>query len=382
MIYWSSKEDNMKKRVLIFGVAAVQEDAIKVLQKMGHEVFAIAQKNDGPGAEAADHFVPLNFMDTEAVIDFIKENDIDAVYSTGSDLAMPQASAISEQLGMPHFVSEKTALICNKKDFLRDTLGQGFEGNVNYQVLETGEEELELPYPFIVKPSDSQGQRGITVVHNEEEFKEAFESALPYSRSKKVIAEQYIQGPEISVNGYMVDGQIRFIQASDRETWDDYFGLIHKHIVPAQVLSKESTEKLGRIMENACSVLEINNGPVYAQVKVENDEPYIIEITPRIDGCHMWNILERYRGFNLLKLTFEHLLYGDVSELDKLKDLPDSDKGITLEFICQEPGTKANYDDYQDELDKYPSYCYYKQGDEIRPVNGKYEKIGYFIYES
>ncbi len=372
----------MKKRVLIFGVAAVQEDAIKQLQKMGIEVYAIAQKNDGPGAEAADHFVPLNFMDTEAVIDFIKENDIDAVYSTGSDLAMPQASAISEQLGMPHFVSEKTALICNKKDFLRDTLGQGFEGNVNYQVLETGEEELELPYPFIVKPSDSQGQRGITVVHNEEEFKEAFESALPYSRSKKVIAEQYIQGPEISVNGYMVDGQIRFIQASDRETWDDYFGLIHKHIVPAQVLSKESTEKLGRIMENACSVLEINNGPVYAQVKVENDEPYIIEITPRIDGCHMWNILERYRGFNLLKLTFEHLLYGDVSELDKLKDLPDSDKGITLEFICQEPGTKANYDDYQDELDKYPSYCYYKQGDEIRPVNGKYEKIGYFIYES
>lgn len=74
------------------------------------------------------------------------------------------------------------------------------------------------------------------------------------------------------------------------------------------------------------------NGPVYAQMKLEEGMPYIIEITPRLDGCHMWNLLSYYNEVNLMKLTFEHLLNGDTSELENIKN--PNDKYI-LEFICQ-----------------------------------------------
>lgn len=370
----------MNNKVLILGVASVQMDAIIELKKMGFETFACAMAKDGPGADVADHFREINILDIDAIIDYINDNNISLVYSVGSDLAMPVACHISERLNMPHFVSEETAKICNNKNLMRTSLGNDFNGNVRFQVVKSLEEEVELNYPFILKPADSQGQRGVVLIHSFEEYLDNFDTVKKYSRSGLVILEQYISGPELSVNGYVVDGEVMFLIPSDRETWPEYTGLIHKHIVPTDNLTTETSHELKNIVESACKRLGIKNGPVYAQMKLEQGNPYIIEITPRLDGCHMWRILSYYTGINLLRLTFQHLLNNDLSELNNLKQsLSD---GYILEFICQEPNTPANYIDYQEEAkNSLYSFNYYNSGDNIRPVNGKYDKIGYFIYK-
>lgn len=373
--------ESMKKKVLILGVASVQLDAILQLKKMGYEVHACAMSKDGPGADCADYFSEINILDKEAVINYIKDYKISLVYSVGSDLAMPIASAISEQLNMPKFVSERTAKICNNKDLMRTTLGNEFKGNVKFQVVRDEKEEAMLDYPFIVKPSDSQGQRGVALVNNVDEYLESFKKAKAYSRSGLVILEQYISGPEISVNGYVVNGEIKFLAASDRNTWPEYTGLIHKHILPSKEITNHNYMLMEEIIKKSCEKLEIINGPVYAQMKIENGEPYIIEITPRLDGCHMWNILERYTGVNLLNVTFQHLLDDNISELDK--HFEGELVGQTLEFICQQPNTKADYSMYKEQIkDSLDSFKYYEQGDTIRPVNGKLDKIGYIIYNN
>ncbi|WP_010677047.1 ATP-grasp domain-containing protein [Bacillus timonensis] len=335
---------------------------------------------DGPGADVVDHFEEINILDVESLINFINKNEISLVYSVGSDLAMPVACKISEQLSLPHFVSEETARICNNKDLMRSTLGNDFKGNVRFQVVKSSEEEIVLKYPFILKPADSQGQRGVKLVNSFEEYLESFNDAKRFSRSGLVILEQYISGPELSVNGYIVNGEIMFLIPSDRETWPEYTGLIHKHVVPTVNLESETILELKNIIESASKKLGINNGPVYAQMKLEQGKPYIIEITPRLDGCHMWNILNYYTGINLLKLSFEHLINNDVSELKKqIEEVTD---GYVLEFICQEPNTDADYSKYKKEIqNSLYSFNYYKQGENIRPVNGKLDKIGYFIYK-
>ena len=104
-------------------------------------------------------------------------------------------------------------------------------------------EAIMVGFPAILKPSDAQGQRGIFLLHSQEEFESHFEQARQFSREGKVIVEQYIDGPEVSVNGYMVNGVLRFVVASDRDTWPEYTGLIHRHIVPGREFSRE-TEQL------------------------------------------------------------------------------------------------------------------------------------------
>ncbi len=362
-------------KVLILGVASVQMDAVLELKKMGCETFTVAMAKDGPAADAADHFDVINILDEEAIIRHIRDNQIDVVYSTGSDLAMPVACRISERLGLPHFVSSRAAYICNHKNAMRSALTAECEGNIPFQVM-SEIAPVTVGFPAILKPSDSQGQRGIFKIASQAEFEAHFEEAKHFSREGKVIVEQYVDGPEVSVNGYMVNGALRFLVASDRDTWPEYTGLIHRHIVPGSAFSQEAAERMKSVVQDACSRIGILNGPVYFQIKVSGDRPYIIEMTPRLDGCHMWNVLERATGVNLMRLCFRHLLCGDVSELDKWDGTV---RPMELVFWCQVPGTAMDRAKLELPEDAVYHFYYYETGDRIRPVNGRYDKIGYYI---
>lgn len=362
-------------KVLILGVASVQLDAILELKKMGCETFACAMAKDGPGADAADHFDIINILDEDKLAEHICKNAIDVVYSTGSDLAMPVACRLSERLGLPHFVSSNSAYICNHKNVMREALTTECKGNIPYQVLEE-KSAVTIGFPAILKPSDAQGQRGIFKINSQSEFEAHFDEAKKFSREGKVIVERYIDGSEVSVNGYMVNGVMRFLVASDRETWPEYTGLIHKHIVPGVAFSQEAKLQLKEIAEDACNRIGIMNGPVYFQMKVMNDHPYIIEMTPRLDGCHMWNLLNRSCSVNLMRLTFLHLLQDDVSELNNWNG---ECTPMELVFWCQEPHTVMNRDELELPFDVEDHFYYYETGDTIRPVNGRYDKIGYYI---
>lgn len=373
----------MMKKILILGVAAVQYDAIKLLTENFEDVqiHAAAMKNDGPGANKADKFVEINILDIDSIKEYVYDNSIDLVYSVGSDLSMPVSASISEQIGLPHFVSSTVAKICNNKDLMRNKLEAMDQGTVRYQSIEDLAEfnqDIVGEFPMILKPADSQGQRGVVKVQSFDDLKRNFSHTKSYSRSGKVILEKYIRGAEVSVNGYMVNGVLKFCAISDRETWPKYEGLIHKHILPADV-NETVNKKIKNLLQEVCSIIEIKNGPVYAQMKIEDDIPYIIEVTPRLDGCHMWKLIKEVYELNLLKLTFNHLLYEDISELNNFKE---KNIRMTLDFHCQEPNTPANYPiDYQETSNNNTNiFKYYLDNQLIRPINGKFEKIGYKIY--
>ena len=167
------------KKVLILGVASVQMDALIVLKELGYETFACAMAKDGPGADVADHFDIINILDMPKVIEYIYNNKIDAVYSVGSDIAMPVACKISEELSLPHFISSKAATICNNKEMMRETLGVDCEGNIPFQVIEEKETIPEIAMPYIMKPSDSQGQRGVFLIRSLHEKAGFCPAALP-----------------------------------------------------------------------------------------------------------------------------------------------------------------------------------------------------------
>lgn len=363
----------MKEKVLVLGVASVQYDAVLVLKDMGYEVHACAMKKDGPAAEVADYFTEINILNEPELKKYIIDNKIDVVYSVGSDLAIPVASKISEELSMPHFVSYDTAYNCNHKNCMRNVLN-GEIGSVPFQVMDELT-ELEIDYPVILKPTDSQGQRGIFLVRNYNELQQSFQTALNFSREGKVIVEKYIDGPEVSVNGYMYNGELKFLVVSDRVTWPQYTGLIHKHIIPSREIENDNVE-LNAVVENACLKLGIHDGPVYFQMKIENGHPYIIEVTPRLDGCHMWKLIKHSTGFDLMKLTWQHLIEGNVEELCNKNDVL---QPMSLEFFCQKPGEVFVKSDNSVPEYAIDYYFYYNDGDIVRPVNGKFDKVGYFI---
>lgn len=364
------------RKVLILGVSTVQLDAIKILKEMDFETYAAAYA-PGPANNIVDHFAEINFIEEDKVIEFVRDNEIECVYSVGSDAAMPVCTSINEKLGLANFVSSKIAKICNNKIKLREYLGNRFRGNINFQNISDKDTKIRIDVPFIMKPSDSQGQRGVRLIHNREDYNKFFEECKSYSRAGWVIIEEYIDGPELSINAYIVDGQVAFLQPSDRKVWSQFQGgLIHRHVLPSKEMNNELEKELKDLVNRTVNKLGIKNGPLYFQIMIRDGQPYIIEVTPRLDGCHMWNLLKYYTNVNLLKLTFEHLLNGRI---DEIKNYIISSQCYSLEFLCQEPNTKADFSKNQIPSNALVSRMYYKQGEMIRAINGQYEKIGYFI---
>lgn len=364
------------KKILILGISDVQNDAIELLNKMMIETYAIAKTDVGSGKTTAMHYKQIDFINVDNVISHINENGIDLVYSVGSDIAMPIVAEVSERLGLPHFVSKETALLCNNKIKLRTHLGMDFKWNIPFQIIENQDDHIIIDYPFIMKPADSQGQRGVLLINTLYEFFENFELVKGYSRSGQIIIERYVNGPELSVNAYIQNGLVVYCRASDRETWPEYLGLIHKHLVPSSIVTNELDASILSLVQESCKKVGILNGPAYFQIKIESGKPYLIEMTPRLDGCHMWKVLRNYENVDLLRMTFEHLINNNVIKIDKQKKEKVSTE---LEFFCLPPNTKFSKKHFEIPSKYKEIRFYYQEGDIVKSVNGKYEKVGYNI---
>ena len=368
------------KKVLILGVGNAQIDAIEYFKEKGYEVHGCSYSHGDNGEKYLDRFALINIVDIEGIKQYINKENIDIVYSVGSDLAMPSVSKAAEDLGLKHFVSSETARICNTKNVLRQYLGENFEGNIPFQVISSQDDAILLEYPFIMKPVDSQGQRGVYKINNYREFKEKISSSLSFSKSGKVIIEEFIDGDEISVNTFSVNGKIIFNIISDRIVWNEFpGGIIHKHVIPSKYGIGEVKKKIENLVERVLNKLTIDDGPAYFQIKIKNgSEPILVEVTPRLDGCHMWKLIKYYCNVNLLDMSIKHLL----GELDKqgIIEINPKKESVVLEFMCQPTGSNVSRDNFNISWSDYHRW-YYKNGEVVKKMNGYMEKCGYEIGE-
>lgn len=370
---------SLKKKLLILGAGNAQIDLIEYAKKLGLEVHVCSYSNTDKGIPLADSFAQINIVDTDRIEAYVRENQIDFVYSVGSDIAVPTVCRVAERTGKFHFVSGRTAELCCNKYHMREALGMESDYNVPYMVCGSLSEAEEADfYPFMVKPVDSQGQRGVRCVKQPSELESAFHAAMEYSRCGQVILEQYLDGPEVSVNAYMKDGEVIFFKMSDRESCPELpGGIIKAHHLPSVFEGTETHRKIRCLVNEAAACLEIKNGPVYFQIKICDGHPYVIEVTPRLDGCHMWRLIKAYCGVDLLEMSMTHLLTGSVSV-----PVSRENSGFWhLEFVNAPPGSV-----FQEEKAASGEYeyrnLYYETGDLVPRINGYMEKCGYQIVRS
>ena len=133
----------MKKRILILGAGNAQIDAIEYCKNIGDEVVGCSYTTVDRGITHLDFFEQVDIKNIDGIVSLAEKYNVAAIYSVGSDLAMPTAMKASERLGLPHFISTETAEICHSKNRMRETLGSDFEGNAKYIVCENLQEALK-----------------------------------------------------------------------------------------------------------------------------------------------------------------------------------------------------------------------------------------------
>lgn len=366
-----------KKKLLILGVGRAQLDAIDCAQSMGCEVYAIANSSEGRGARKADHFAVIDIVDRQAVLAHAKQIGCQAIYSVGSDIAMPTVAYVAQELGLPCPVSFECATLLNNKGRLRQRMRESGLPTVGFQLLSCGESALaDTRLPAVVKPVDSQGARGVSVVRDAAELSAKVEAASSYSRSGQVIVEDYIDGPEFSINMFLVDGQLRLAVHSDRYVDPKHpYTVVTGHGIPARIPEKIASQAT-ELAKGVLQAVQLHNGPAYAQFKYDERGAHLIEATPRLDGCHLWRPIQAMYGFNLLEAALQ-LVLGDAPSAPE--SLQPRYRQVRLDFALQEPGSAFASKHYAQDRALYRE-SFYEEGALVRSVNGDPAQVAYSIH--
>lgn len=369
-----------QRRALILGTLAGQVDAMTSLQNAGWEVHACGHEAAGPGVDAADAFHLVDLLDVEAVVALCEKERIDLCYSVGSDIAMPTVARVNERLGLPGFHDVETTEILHRKPLLRSFLDEHNLSPVRSRAVRSAGEGVGFDLPAIVKPSDSQGQRGITIVRDEDAMPEAIEMAVAASRSGVAIIEEFLDGPEVSAHVVVVNGRIELIIPSDRIVWDGpMVGIPAAHVVPASFLTAATTSAVEDLIGNVVAALGVVNGPLYFQMILTADGPRIVEIAPRLDGCHLWRLLLAHTGFDLMAALFTLLADGEWVGPEPWSDTPSHTLGFFLGDPAQPFAPEAHPAPGGGEIAHLELQV--EPGERPRAINDVVARLGYWIRE-
>ncbi|MFT3893194.1 MAG: ATP-grasp domain-containing protein [Anaerolineales bacterium] len=365
------------KKAIVLGVGNAQVDLLRYLKVNDWHVIGCSYRHEGRGLADIDEFELLNVTDMDGILKLAQVKKADIVYSIGSDLAMPTVAHVSAALGLPSLVSAETAAMLQNKLKLRGFLAVHGISPIKFKEVRS-KEDLDdwTHYPAIVKPVDNQGQRGVFLASNEDEARAGIDGSLQHSRSKTLIIEEFLNGPEVSANTFISNGQTIFNEISDRLVVEGYAGGIPRgHIYPSQACPPDMLAQTKALVEKSNCELGIMNGPVYYQIILTANGPRIVEVTPRLDGCHMWRLIKTVSGVDLLDACIKQLTGDVLPDLRVRPDLPSRYLGF---YYCP-PGKEFHKEEYQPSSDVDYLEYYYSENEMIRPINGFYEKVGYYI---
>ena len=200
------------------------------------------------------------------------------------------------------------------------------------------------------------------------------ERALAFSPSGEAIVEEWLDGPEVSANAFVLDEEVVFCAVSDRLVLEGFpGGLPRAHVLPSTAAGA-AVGGIERLMGRVVAALGIRQGPVYAQLKLTAAGPRVIEVSPRLDGCHLWLLVRVVTGADLLAATAA-LLSGERPDLRPA--VPG--RAAVLTMLHRRPGEVFRRSDDAIPDGAWACGYHYREGEVVRPVNGFMETVGYHL---
>jgi len=281
----------MKRRILILGAGVMQGPAIRFAKARGWEAVVVDGDPAAPCAAEADRFERIDLKDKESIEAFARalkgDGGLDGVMTAGTDFSATVAWT-AEKLGLPGIPYE-VALDASDKSRMRARFRDAGVPSPRFVVVasvEAAAAGLPFDFPVVVKPVDNMGSRGCRRADDAAALAVAVADALSYSRSGRAIVEEYMEGPEFSVDALVHDGEITVCGLADRHIFFPPFFIEMGHTIPTS-LGAEAAAELLSVFERGVRALGIRNGAAKGDVKLTPRGPMIGEIAARLSGGYM-----------------------------------------------------------------------------------------------
>ncbi len=282
-----------KKNILILGAGLMQGPAIKAAKELGYKAVVIDANDKAVCVKDADRFEKIDLKDREAIASFAldlksSQEGLAAIFTAGTDFSASVAYA-SEKCGLSSH-SFEACLNASDKVRMRGCFKKAGVPSPEFsEVTEDKISQIESEsenFPKVVKPCDNMGGRGCRLVREKHELKDAVLTACRNSRTKRAIFEDYMDGPEFSIDSLLYKGKLYITGFADRHIFYPPYFIEMGHTMPSTADEKIKRELIATFALGIKS-LGLTSGACKADIKYTKDGPKIGEIAARLSGGYM-----------------------------------------------------------------------------------------------
>lgn len=373
------------KKLLILGGSRYTIPAIISAKKMGVYVITCDYLPDNVGHKYSDEYHNISILDKEAVLELAKQLKVDGIISFATDPGVVVAAYVANKLNLPSPPYESVKILQNK-DLFRDFLEKNGFNVPKHKCIKKQDNVMDkladFEIPFIVKPVDSAGSKGVTKVNDINDLPNALRNAFEHSFSNKVIVEEFIEqkGCSSDTDCFSIDNRLVFAsfncQYFDNNAFNPFTPAYYTW--PSN-MTMESQKELRRELERLISLLNMGTSIYNIETRTGIDgKTYIMEVSPRAGGNRLSEILKMACGQDLIANNIRAAL---GMELDELTD--PIYNGYWAEYIIHsdKDGVFSSLE-IDDEINKNNVVeldLWVKDGDEVHKFSGANETIGTII---
>ncbi|MFJ1795318.1 ATP-grasp domain-containing protein [Kitasatospora griseola] len=287
--------------LLVLGASEEHIPLYQEAARRGIATIAVDMKVDAPAFPFADGAMNVSTRDADAITASLAGTRPAGIVVGATDAALPTWRTLGLHYDMPYVYPEAALAGLDKAAFHQVVADCGVDG---YGWTASGDPDeviamaAGLRFPLVVKPVDGSGSKGISRVTRPDGLPAAIARALTYSPSRTVIAEEFIQGRQLTIDLFLRDGKSVMTCIKDQALVPGRS--VVRRISTAQLTPAEHRH-LEEVAERLCGALGIVNGPAnFDLVLGEDGRARIVEANPRLSGDSIPRLHEAAYGINVV----------------------------------------------------------------------------------
>lgn len=294
---------------MILGGSQSLIPTIEAAHKLGIYVITVDYLPDNIAHRYSDEYHNVSVIDRQAVLALAQRLKVDGISSFACDAGVISASFAANAMGLPCHPHESVLILQNKQRFRQFLRDNGFNApwsksfrNCEDAIAAIGK---EITFPCIVKPTDSNGSRGVSLINEPTEASRTIRAAFDYSRSGEIIIEAYIDClyPPSDSDCFSVNGVMQVVSFS-AQYFDRADGI---RFTPAgfswpSPIPAEHQHQLASELQRLATLLHLNTSIYNVESRVGTDgKPYIMEVSPRGGGNRIAEVIRYSTGVDLIE---------------------------------------------------------------------------------
>ncbi len=382
-------------KIFILGASALQIPMIRAAKERGLYVYVLDYDSAAAGIPLADEFLCISTIDSRAVLEAARKYKPDYVMTSTSDMPVRTVAWVSEQLGMQCDISYEDALCATDKNHMRRRMKECGVPIPKFYAAYSAEDFIGksriFKDRFVAKPADNAASRGVVLVDTKRNpsvsyLRKIYNYVHSFSRGGVVMVEEYMEGPEVSVETFTVNRETHIITITDKMVTDLPYFVETGHTEGSRLPEIEQAD-IRRVALKAVKAINVINGPCHVEIKATAKGAKLVEIAARMGGDHITSdLVPLSTGVDMTACSLAAVI-GDPVDLESKRS-----QGAAIRFLYMQDAADTSVDSSSriitsiegiETASSMPGVTdvqlYSRVGDEAVPLKSSNDRLGHVI---